>query len=341
MKHATTSASFSHEPISRPTPNGGGARRAVQCLARSIGLVLLSLLGVGASYADVLPAPRQLSPHAWAWIGPYEGPSTANRGFRMNLGFVVGKEAVAVIDSGYSPEMAEAMLRHIRARTALPVRYVVNTNSQPHRFLGNDVFRRAGAHILAGREAAEHMGRDGAMMAGAAAGILGIAEWPVPAAPDRLLGAGESVDLDLGGGIVLRLRHAGTAHTKGSLVVQVLPDRTVFAGDILYGGRVPALIPDGSVKGWLEAFDALRALDGAIFVPGHGEPAPLAAFEHPTRDYLARIKRHMDDAVKKGTDIESAKSGFDASAWQSLANFKELNGRNAYQAYQESEADGF
>ena len=109
MKHATTSASFSHEPISRPTPNGGGARRAVQCLARSIGLVLLSLLGVGASYADVLPAPRQLSPHAWAWIGPYEGPSKANRGFRMNLGFVVGEEAVAVIDSGYSPDMAEAM----------------------------------------------------------------------------------------------------------------------------------------------------------------------------------------------------------------------------------------
>lgn len=341
MKHATAPASFAHEPIGRPTPNGGGASRAMKCLARSIGLVLLSLLGVGASYADVLPAPRQLSPHAWAWIGPYEGPSKANRGFRMNLGFVVGEEAVAVIDSGYSPDMAEAMLRHVRARTALPVRYVVSTNSQPHRFLGNDVFRRAGARILAGRDAAERMSRDGATMVGAAAGILGIAEWPVPAAPDRSLSAGESADLDLGGGVVLRVRHAGTAHTKGSLVAEVRPDRTVFAGDILYDGRLPALIPDGSVKGWLEAFDALRSLDSAIFVPGHGEPAPLAAFEHPTRDYLTRLKRHMDDAVKTGTDIEPAKSGFDASAWQSLANFKELNGRNAYQAYQESEAEGF
>ena len=71
------------------------------------------------------------------------------------------------------------------------------------------------------------------------------------------------------------------------------------------------------------------------------QPGPLAAFDHSTRDYLERLKRHMDDAVKKGTDIESAKSGFDASPWKSLANFNELNGRNAYQAYQESEAEGF
>jgi len=103
---------------------------------------------------------------------------------------------------------------------------------------------------------------------------LGLGAQQINAGLNRLLGLDSSILVQLsliGGGIVLRLRHAGTAHTKGSLVVQVLPDRTVFAGDILYGGRVPALIPDGSVKGWLEAFDALRALDGAIFVPGHGE----------------------------------------------------------------------
>ncbi len=303
--------------------------------------VLLFMVALGGTaHAEILPAPQQVSPNAWAWIGPYDGPSKANRGFRMNLGFVVGKEAVAVIDSGYSPEMAASMLRHIRARTALPVRHVINTDSQPHRFFGNDVFRQAGARILAGREAAERMARDGAMMAGAAAGILGVAGLPVPSTPDRLLGPGENTELDLGG-VMLRVRHAGTAHTKGSLVVEVRPDRSVFAGDVLYGGRLPALIPDGSVKGWLAAYESLRAGDAAVFVPGHGQPGPLSDFDHPTRDYLARLKRHMDEAVKKGTDIESAKAGFDASAWKSLANFNELNGRNAYQAYQESEAEGF
>lgn len=304
-------------------------------------LMLLSALVSLPSVAALLPEPRQVSPHAWAWIGPYEGPTRKNQGFRMNLGFVVGTEAVAVIDSGYSPQMATEMLRHIRARTPLPVRHVVNTNSQPHRFLGNDVFRQAGARILAGREGAERMARDGAMMAFSAAGVLGVASLPVPAVPDRLLGAGESADLDLGSGVVLHVRHAGTAHTKGSLVAEVRPDRTVFAGDILYGGRLPALIADGSVKGWIDAYESLRGMNTLTFVPGHGDPGPLATFDHPTLAYLKEIKHHMDQAVKDGDDIEKAKAGFDASAWKSLANFTELNGRNAYQAYQESEAEGF
>jgi glyoxylase-like metal-dependent hydrolase (beta-lactamase superfamily II) len=301
---------------------------------------LAALLALPAM-ADILPAPRQVSAHAWAWIGPYEGPTKANKGFRMNLGFVVGKDAVAAIDSGYSPEMAEEMLRQIRRQTALPIRYVINTNSQPHRFLGNEVFRKAGAHILAGREAAERMARDGAMFTTTAAGILGNPVQPAPGAPDRLLGEGEQAVLDLGGGVTLVVQHVGTAHTKGSLIATVAPDRTLFAGDVLYGGRLPALLPDGSVKGWIAAFERLSGANAAVFVPGHGEPGRLADFDQPTLAYLTRLKNHMDKAVKDGDDIEKAKAGFDASAWKQLANFSELNGRNAYQAYQESEADGF
>lgn len=301
---------------------------------------LAALLALPA-FADALPAPRQVSPNAWAWIGPYDAPSQANQGFRMNLGFVVGKDAVAVIDSGYSPEMAESMLRHIRKLTPLPVRHVINTNSQPHRFLGNDVFRRSGARVFAGREAAERMARDGALFAAAAATVLGRSGQPAPGAPDQLLAAGERQVLDLGGGVTIAVEHVGTAHTRGSLIVEVSPDRSVFAGDVLYGGRLLAILPDSSVKGWIAAYERLRGVNASIFVPGHGQPGPLADFNQPTLAYLVQIKGHMDQAVKQGVDIEQAKSGFDASAWKALANFSELNGRNAYQAYQESEAEGF
>lgn len=308
--------------------------------ARLVAALLAAFLA-RPGLADVLPAAQQVSPHAWAWIGPYDGPNKSNRGFRMNLGFVVGKDAVAVIDSGYSPEMAESMLRHIRQRTPLPVRHVINTNSQPHRFLGNDVFRKAGARILAGREAAERMARDGAMFAATTANILGTASQPVPAPPDRLLSEGERVVLDLGGGVTLGVLHIGTAHTKGSLIVEVSPDHTVFAGDVLYGGRLLAILPDSRVKGWIAAYEKLRAFKEATFVPGHGQPGPLTEFEHPTLAYLVRLKRHMDEAINQNDDIEKAKTDFDASAWKSLANFSELNGRNAYQAYLESETEGF
>ena len=102
---------------------------------------------------DSLPAPTQVSAHTWAWIGSYGPPTKENRGFRMNLGFVSGADSVAVIDSGYGDAMANAMLERIVQVTDRPVRYVINTNSQPHRILGN-------AH-LSGRRGGDHSRRRG------------------------------------------------------------------------------------------------------------------------------------------------------------------------------------
>lgn len=309
---------------------------------QGVSLVLMAGF-VSLTWADNwLPKPVKISPHAWAWVGPYEGPSQANHGYRMNLGLVVGKQAVAVIDSGYTQDMAEAMLRRIREITPLPVRYVINTNSQPHRFMGNDVFRKSGAEIIAGREAAERMGNEGAAFAGAVVRNLGMKEGSVqlPQAPRRLLEKGQKLTLDLGG-VTLHVSEMGRTHTRGSLIVEVQQDRTVFSGDILYSGRLLAVIPDSHVTQWIAAYDQLRSLKAKRFVPGHGQVAPLSAFEsHPYR-YLVELKKHMESAVKAGTDADTAVKSFNSAPWRKMANFEELAGRNASLTYLEAETEGF
>ncbi|MCU0835833.1 MAG: MBL fold metallo-hydrolase, partial [Chromatiaceae bacterium] len=199
----------------------------------ALGLAALGALGLLLSNAaaadEILPDPVQVSEHTWAWIGPYGGPSKENRGFRMNLGFVVGEEAVAVIDTGYGDPMAKAMLAHIAEVTERPVRYAINTNSQPHRVLGNAVLRAAGAEIIAGAPAVPRIAGQGAEMAAAAEGVLGLDPGGItpPGEPERPIDA--TTDLALGG-VTLRVIPVGTAHTEGSLVVEVVEDRLVFAG---------------------------------------------------------------------------------------------------------------
>lgn len=297
---------------------------------------------IAAFSAQALPQPQRVSPHAWAWIGPYEAPSKENQGFRMNLGFVVGTEAVAVIDSGYTPDMARAMVREIRAVTTLPIRYVINTNSQPHRIMGNEVFRQKGARIVAATEAAERMQNEGNAFGDSIAKLLELpAALAGPGGPELTIEANGHKTLELGGHVTLSVTPVGRAHTRGSLIVQVDPDQTVFAGDVLYGGRLLAVLPDSHVGEWIAAFERLRDLDAAVFVPGHGRPGPLADFEHPTYAYLSALKTHMDQAVEDGTDIGDAMASFDDQAWRKLANFSELAGRNASLTYLESEAEGF
>lgn len=303
-------------------------------------LVLLTLFLPVIAGAEILPEPARVSEHTWAWIGPYGPPTKENHGFRMNLGFVVGEDMVAVVDSGYGDAMAGEMVEQMRQITDRPVGYVINTNSQPHRILGNSTFHKAGAEVLAAEEAAPRITGEGGVMASTAEEILGITPGSIqsPGAPDHTLT--ENMQLDLGG-VTLNVIPVGTAHTAGSMIVEVVEDKVVYAGDVLYGGRLLAVLPVSRVDGWIAAFDRLKEFDDVIFVPGHGDPGKLGDFESSTYTYLTTLKDHMDEAVEQGVDLQDAIGSLNQSDWEHLADFEALAGRNAHQTYVEREAAAF
>jgi len=303
---------------------------------------MLSLFAAQAASAEnpILPAPARVSEHVYAWIGPHGGPNPENKGFRMNMGFVVGKDAVAVFEAGYYEPMAREMLAHIAKITKAPVKYVINSNSQPDRFLGNEYFRRQGAIVVASAAEAKRMAAMGGLFAESSERALGLkpGSIQIPNPPDRIVEG--STELDLGG-LKITLMPSGAAHTPGPLVVHIPKDKVVYAGDILYSGRLLAVIDGGSVKSWVKSFDALKQFGDATFVPGHGKPAKLAAFEFPTREYLLLLHTHMTQAVEQGKDQQDAMASLNQSRFSKLENYQELAGRNASFAFLEAEAEGF
>jgi glyoxylase-like metal-dependent hydrolase (beta-lactamase superfamily II) len=304
-------------------------------------LIVALLLQAGfVSAGNNLPEPVRISEHAWVWIGPYGPPTKENQGFRMNLGFVVGDDAVTVIDSGYGDGMAHAMLDQIRRISDQPVRYVINTDSQPHRILGNEVFRHEGAAIIAAEEAVPRIANEGEAMARTAEQIIGAAPGAIqtPGNPDLALA--EIALLQLGG-VTLKVIPIGTAHTPGSTIVEVMEDNVVYAGDVLYGGRLLSILPVSRVDEWIAAIDNLRTFDNVVFVPGHGEPGNYGEFEDSNYKYLTTLKAHMDKAIDEGIELQNAIDSLDQSEWQNLADFEALAGRNAHQTYLECEIAAF
>lgn len=293
-----------------------------------------------AATTKILPPPQQISPHVYAWIGPYGGPSKENQGYRMNLAFAVGDQSVAVIDTGYTETMAKEMLDYIRAITPLPIKYAINTNSQPHRYLGNEVFRHSGARIIAHRAEAARMARLGSDQAQAAVAALQLPAGSVqaPAPPDQIIDGDLTLDI---GKLELRIVHLGATHTPAQLVVHIPADKVVYAGDVLFSGRLLAILPDGKVKSWLQAYDRLTAFGDVTFIPGHGQPANLKAFDFATRDYLKLLYDHMGKKIDAGADIQEAINSLDQSQFKNLADFDSLAGRNASWTYLERESEFF
>lgn len=303
-------------------------------------LLTLALSNLSAADYKILPKPAKISQHVYAWIGPYEGPNKENKGYRMNMAFVIGSKSVAVIDTGYTRMMAEEMLKHIRAITPLPVKYAINTNSQPHRFMGNDVFKSAGATLITSPEEKKRMSRQAGQFTIAVENSLGLQKNSVniPALPTMLVKDKKTIDL---GELKITIKNLGVSHTPSSLTVHIPTDKIVYAGDILYSSRLLAVLPDGKVKGWIDTYNKLKKYGDVTFIPGHGQPAKLNAFNFSTLSYLKLLDSHMKKSVEDGLDSQDAIKSLNQGKYSKLALYDQLAGRNASWAYLEAEAASF
>ncbi|MCK4742332.1 MAG: MBL fold metallo-hydrolase [Sulfuriflexus sp.] len=289
---------------------------------------------------NILPAPQKIAPHSYAWIGPLPGPSYENQGYRMNLGFVVGSKGIVVIDTGYTEAMAKEMLGHIRNISKAPIIAAINTNSQPHRFFGNSVFKNAGAKIISTAKEAQRMEASAGQYSSNIERTLKLkaGSISIPAMPDTIITKPTTLKL---GGVSVLIESHGASHTPASLVVHVAEDKLVFSGDILYGNRLLAVIPASNVKQWIASFNKLKKYGGVKFVPGHGQIGSLKDFEFSTLNYLQLLQSHMIKSLDADMEAQDAISTLNQSAYSKLANYDLLFGRNASWAYLEAEKAAF
>ena len=133
---------------------------------------------------------------------------------------------------------------------------------------------------------------------------------------------------------MLRLQAETQAHSDTDLTVFDQATGTLWAGDLLFVGRVPAL--DGNLRGWLAALDRLAALPAARAVPGHGPATvPWPAGASDERRYLTVLLHDVRTALAAGQDVTSAAAHAGAGERDRWALFDAYAGRNATIAYKE------
>lgn len=305
-------------------------------LCRGVAVWLMVCVATARAAQTTEPEPlplQQVADNIWFVQGQAALGSPANRNFISNAGFIVTSEGVVVVDALGSPALAQALLASIRSVTRQPVRWVVVTHYHADHVYGLQVFKDLGATVIARQEGREYLSSDTAQRR-LEASRQELAPWVD--AQTRLVPADRWLDADTTltvGGERLLLRHVGPAHTAEDLAVFVERNRVLFAGDLVFRGRVP-YVGTADSQAWITALTGLIDLKPAVIVPGHGALSrePLADLTL-TRDYLQYLRRSMAEAAANLEPFEDAYARTDWSAFEHLPLFGVANRINAYNTY--------
>jgi len=300
-----------------------------------LGLSLCALVPL-AHAVDITFEP--VAPGVYAFVGEKGGRTHQNEGLNANIGLVVTPAGALLLDSGASFQGAKQIHDAVKKVTTQPVKWVINTGGQDHRWLGNGYFITQGAEVIAHADAkVDMLARGGDHIASLKNELKEKLDGTVPALPTRWL-SGQDETLNLGG-MAIEVKHRKGGHTPGDLMVWLPQQRVVFSGDIVYVDRLLGVLPFSHTGRWLDSFALLEALQPARIVPGHGDVCDLPKAQAQTRDYLRALRTHMKKAVDDGTDISAAIKAFDAQPWMGLLNAAELHPGNASRTYLELERE--
>lgn len=313
--------------------------------------MVLGALGGLAALAAGLPAPgrkaaaeiakspspfvTEIAAGVYAHKGHITEYAPDNEGDIANAGFIVGRDAIAVIDTGGSARVGSRLREAVRSVSQLPIRYVINTHMHPDHVFGNAAFEAdqpafVGHHKLARGLSAraeryiainkEALGED------AFAGTKVV----LPTLP-----ISEATTLDLGGRAIV-LEPQKTAHTDNDLTIRDVESGTLFLGDLVFAEHCPTL--DGSILGWQAVLDALTKTPAPRVVPGHG-PASMAWPDaaRPLQHYLKVLTDEIRVLIKDNRTLSEATSRVGLSERNAWQLFQEYHARNVSAAFAELE----
>jgi glyoxylase-like metal-dependent hydrolase (beta-lactamase superfamily II) len=228
-----------------------------------------------------------------------------------NIGIIVGRDGVLVVDTGMGPRNAETVLDEVKKITSKPVAYLTITHFHPEHGMGAQAFPANTIVIYPTEQKTELLEKGAAMIhqfSGVSTGIADLLR-PVKLRMPNVTFS-EEADVDLGD-LPVQLLHWGSSHTRGDGFVFLPKQSIVFGGDVVVNRFFPIMADsDSNGANWIKILGRLENLHPAIVVPGHGEVGDVGVIS-AMREYLVFVRDRVEQMKSQGSNVTDVENKLD------------------------------
>ncbi len=264
-----------------------------------------------------------------------------------NSVFIINENDVVVVDTSGAPSTTKEVIAALRRLTNKPVKYVINTHWHDDHIIGDTVYGDAfpGVEFIGHSRMREYLPGQGArnrksFVEGARGALsemkealgknkslagsditdderasyesdirlveLALAEAPETRLTLPTITVEDRLTLHRGDRLI-EIRHIGSGHTSGDLVVHLPREGIAITGDLVVW-PVPLVGSDQSRIGeWSATLEKLRELRPAIIVPGHGPVLRDDTYVRLLARLFASIKQQTEASAARGETLEQAR----------------------------------
>ena len=294
-------------------------------------LYLLLLINAQIIFADDLSF-KEIQPGIYVHQGEHLDVDHGYHGDICNIGFIIGDQSVAVIDTGGSLKIGRQLLKAIREKTSLPISYVINTHVHLDHIYGNAAFINENPIFVGHSELPKAMLLRKEFYEITNQNFLNIPpEESIQIPPSLLISINKPQEIDLGNR-KLRLEAFPSAHTNNDLIVVDINTKTAWLADLMFTERTPSM--DGDIHGWINALEKIEKNNYEVIIPGHGTPpANNNKAIRKIKSYLELLRNEIRQAIDDGMDLQDALDTIARSEKNKWELFDVQNARNINMVY--------
>ena len=259
--------------------------------------------------------------------GDINPPMKENKGFVSNMCYVNIGDSLVVLDAGPTYNFAKEFYSLMKKEyPSLKVSSVVLSNYHDDRVQGASYFKELGAKIIGHKTINSDIDGNPSKferMKTILSKDVYVNTKVIHA--DTLVEGGYKI---VGKSKTLEIiKPSKISEEKSDIAIYSKDDSFLFAGNIVFNGRLLSYKKSSNIDGWIEAIENLSKLNAKYFLGGHGKEYDKESYK-ASLEYLEILRNDVKKAYDDGVDIFEVKKQVHTQKFSYLNHFEQLNSAN-------------